>query len=698
MNRISYVVAFLCLGISAYAQDLAGDTTLNRTIDEVEVIGKYTSGISGGPLRTLQVERQLSAVSVTAAEAIRQLPSIVTDIEGGVTFRGSNKSGLFINGIPYGLMEEYSGDVLIQLPALFFNKVGLQVYPDITWVPDGDAGVLNLSSSAFPSSERVSPLSLSLGAGWHERYNAGAVLNLNPGRFHINAKYNYRKEFRSRTFSKTTTTKQNTTMMNNNADARPDVHLAELRLGYDISESDQIGVSGLFYVMDYSRYGRINNQVFNLQGDRMKYVIRNRYNDQYQSAWSADTYWKHQFQQGSYLSALFHYNNFKYDEDNDYKNENPNNQQIIAEDNQFINHDKHNYFWKLNYVYPFGENYSFQAGYIGRLTNESHRNEVNVKQNGEWSPTFAKNYDYSFQRYLNLLFLSFGKKTTSWNAEVGLQAEFTNRKINETLPSATNLQETKAHWFHVYPRALVAYTFHPRHTLQLTYQQRVIRPLGSELSSFIDNTDITHVIVGNPSLHDEYIHTLELNWQWVLSNIRMTPAIYYRNRQNRIVEIATQLEEETLWQKCNSGTSQTFGADLSLRWQPLRLLDLGFAGDIFRDEIDGRTIGYDIRKSLWCWDVKGNVSIHITPSTELQVDGFYISDQLTVQGKIKSHYTVNVGLSQYFAKRKWCAQISVNNLFDSLEETTLIDSDQLQLTQKRNRDPRVAWLTLTYTL
>lgn len=101
MNRISYVVTFLCLGISAYAQDLVGDTTLNRTIDEVEVIGKYASGISGGSLRTLQVERQLSAVSVTAAEAIRQLPSIVTDIEGGVTFRGSNKSGLFINGLKF---------------------------------------------------------------------------------------------------------------------------------------------------------------------------------------------------------------------------------------------------------------------------------------------------------------------------------------------------------------------------------------------------------------------------------------------------------------------------------------------------------------------------------------------------------------------------------------------------------------------
>lgn len=694
MKKILYIVAALCLSLEIWAQEV--DSTLNRTIEEVEVIGKFTSGITGSSVKTLQIERQLSSASVTAAEAIRQLPSVVTDIEGGITFRGSSQSGLFINGIPYGLLEEYSGDVLIQLPALFFNKVGLLTYPDISMVPDGDAGVLNLSSSSYK--EIQSPLTLSVGAGWHERYNAGAVLNLNPGKFHITAKYNYRKEFRSRTFSKTTTTAQNTTSMNNNADARPDVHLADLRLAYDVSDKDQIGISGLFYAMDYNRYGRIDNQVFNPKGNLMKHVIRNRYNDQYQSAWSADAFWNHQFQQGSSLTALFNYNNFKYDEDNDYKNENPDNQQIIAEDNQFINHDKHNYFWKVNYAHPLGEGYFLQAGYIGRLTNESHRNEVNAKQNGVWQPTLAKNYDYSFQRYLNLLFLSFEKKTEHWNAEVGLQAEFMNRTMNETLPSATNLQETKAHWFHVYPRALVAYTFHPRHTLQLTYQQRVIRPLGSELSSFIDNTDITHVIVGNPSLHDEYIHTLELNWQWVLSNFRMTPAIYYRNRQNRIVEIATQLEEETLWQKCNSGTSQTFGADLSLRWQPARFLDVGLAGDVFRDEIDGRTIGYDINKSLWCWDVKGNLSIYITPSTEFQIDGFYISDQLTIQGKIKNHYTVNAGLSQYFANRKWCAQISVNNLFDSLEETTLIDSDQLQLTQKRNRDPRVAWLTLTYTL
>ena len=71
---------------------------------------------------------------------------------------------------------------------------------------------------------------------------------------------------------------------------------------------------------------------------------------------------------------------------------------------------------------------------------------------------------------------------------------------------------------------------------------------------------------------------------------------------------------------------------------------------------------------------------------------------VTPQGKIKGRYSVNAGLSQYFLNRKLCANLSINNIFDSLEETTIIDAPNLEMTQKRNRDARVAWLTLTYSL
>ena len=246
--------AIACLSLSVFAQ-VPVDKTVS--LQSVEIQGKRFGGLTGGEVKRLQVDSNLSGLTGTTADVFRLLPSVVTDIEGGITFRGSNNPGLLINGVPYGLLEEYSGDMLIQLPALFFDRVSMTSTPSIGLVPDGDAGILNLSSAVYTATD--SPLVLTLGAGFQERYNAGAILNLHPGKFHIVGKYNYRREFRKRTFSKSTTNKGGTTVMNNNASARPDVHLADLSVGYDLTANDLITVYGLYNLMDYSRYGKIHN-------------------------------------------------------------------------------------------------------------------------------------------------------------------------------------------------------------------------------------------------------------------------------------------------------------------------------------------------------------------------------------------------------------------------------------------------------
>lgn len=290
MRQILLLPLAALLAMPVFSQTPA-DTTL--TIQNIEIQGTRFAGLSErGGMKILRVDNNLSSVTNTAADAFRQLPSVLTDMEGAVTYRGSGNVGMFINGVPYGLLEEYSGDVLIQLPALFFNQISLGSFPPINAVPDGDAGILNLVPRMYGTGD--SPLYVTLGAGWNERYNAGAVLNLHPGKFHINAKYNYRREYRERSFSKSTATAKNRTEMNNNATARPDVHVADMKVDYDLSAKDRITVHGLYHLMDYSRYGRINNRVFNPKGEQMKYVIRNRYNDQRQEAYAAEAYWNHE--------------------------------------------------------------------------------------------------------------------------------------------------------------------------------------------------------------------------------------------------------------------------------------------------------------------------------------------------------------------------------------------------------------------
>ena len=137
------------VALFSHALSSQNPVDMNLLLQNVEIQGKRFSGLNGGEVKRLQVDKNLSSVTGTVSEAFRQMPSLVTDIEGGVTYRGSSKAGMLINGIPYGLLEEYSGDVLIQLPALFFNRISMSALPDILLVPDGDAGVLNLSSATI---------------------------------------------------------------------------------------------------------------------------------------------------------------------------------------------------------------------------------------------------------------------------------------------------------------------------------------------------------------------------------------------------------------------------------------------------------------------------------------------------------------------------------------------------------------------
>lgn len=660
------------------------------TLPAVEVNEKHLSRFSAGEIKKLQVDKDLTSVTGTAAEAFRQLPSLVADIEGNLLFRGSPKSSVLINGIPYGMMEENSGDVLIQLPALFFNSLSLSSVPGTEYIPDGSGSVLSLSSSAQPE---TSPLQLNLGAGWHERYNAGMQLHLRPGKFQVTARYNYRREFRDRTFRKTTTTTAGTKTMDNSASARPDVHIADLSVAYDLSPKDILSVYGLYHLMDYSRYGGIH--VTNeLSSGKVNKMLRHRYNDQRQEAYAAEARWSHLFSSPQeQLDVTFNYNNFAYDEDNHFENENPKGD-IVKQDNSFINQDKHQYYLSADYRKTFAPELFFKGGYIGRLVDDQYTATAEDLKQGAWTPNPASSTDFSFHRVTNLLYASLHARIKRFNLEAGLQAEHTWQEAKNKAQGRL----TDDSYFRLYPQARLSYHDHAGGTWLLSYTQRIDRPTSKELNPFIDRSNDIQVVQGNPELKPEMLHLVELSYTYAGDYFRLVPAAYCRYRTDRIMDVAQTNGADVIWHKENVGNSQAAGVELAAYWYPARFLTVGASGNIFWDQINGKLIGYETDKSMSCWDVKGDIKFSLTPTTELQIDGFYVSDQLTTQGKIKSHYAVNAGASQYLMHRKLRINLSVNNLFDSLKEVTVIDTPGLQLHQERNRDARVAWLSLNYML
>lgn len=667
----------------------AVDSTI--ALQNIEVKGKYLSEMSGGFTKRLKVDNNLSSITGTTADALQQIPSFVTDIEGNTLFRGSSKSAVLINGIPYGIMEENSGDVLIQLPAFFFNNVELSSAPGIESIPDGSGSILSLLSGASTNS----PLLIHIGAGLHERYNAGAIVNLRPHKFNITAKYNYRKEYRERSFNKTQTTATGTQLMNNNATARPDVHVADLTTDYQISKHDKISVYGLYHLMNYSRYGGINNTVLNTAGQTTKKVIRHRYNNQEQEAYSAEARWQHTFSLPSdALEVVFNYNNFAYNEDNLFKNENLLAGKMGPEDNLFINQDKHQYYVSAGYRKALTPTLLFKGGYTGRFNEDNYLNAANDFQNNSWVPNVTKSNDFFFKRHINMLYASVEKEYHDFKTIIGVQGE---QSWQETMLAKDGPLSSQTR-YKIYPQIKLSYENRQLGNFMLSYVQRTDRPLSKDLNPFTDASDNTNITQGNPFLKPELVHLLEFSYVYTNPVFRLAPNLYYRQRSNRIMDLAVEKENMLIWKKENIGNASTVGMEVAAYWFPLSIFSAKLSGNVYRDEIDGRIIGYNRTKSMICWDVKGEIKVNITPNTELQIDGFYLSDQLTPQGKIKNRYSVNTGAAQYFMHRKLRANLSINNIFDSLGETTIIDTPALQLNQVRNRDAQVTWLTLTYLL
>lgn len=672
------------------------------SLENIEVQGRRTDRLTGSEVKRLQVEKNLSAVTGTAAEVFRQLPAIITDIEGGILYRGSENPGMFLNGVPYGLLEENSGDMFIQLPAYFFNRISASSFPPIEWMPEGDAGMINMASS-FPADD-YSPVMISLGGGLQERYNAGTIVNLNPGKFQITGKYNYRHEYRKRSFSKTTTNASGTTVMNNNADARPNIHLADLSINYELSSRDLLSAYGLFYKMDYDRYGKIRNNKL-VDGALKPIMFRHRYNDQHQKAYAGEARWEHRFRNpGEMLEVVFNYNNFGYNEGNEYQNEKPETSSIVAEENYYANQTKNNYYVSIMYNRPFIRGWLLKAGHVSLFKSQHYLAEGNKLVNGNWNEDFQKQDVYTFDRRIQFHYFQLTKKWHNFMAELGVQGELNRQKIKSQY-YLTGSQEfiplnKKTSRIHIYPRLSLTYKGNRGDELSFKYVQRAVRPTGNEMNPYIDRSDITYIKQGNPYLKDEKIHAFELSYQYAYGPLRIVPAVYYRNKKNRIMDIATTVSgtSETIWRKNNVGHSQSYGLEIVANYVPFKFLSVNFSGNMYSDEIDGRTIGYDKKKKMLCADLKGNVNFQIAPDTEFQLDAFYVSDQLTPQGKIKHRSSINAGLSQYFMKRKLKANASINNIFDGLKETTIVNTEGLQLTQVRNRDARVAWLNISYFL
>jgi hypothetical protein len=157
-NKLKYGTYFLKISFIGFNTSEVADIVLNSSISmikmpdielsasaeqltEVEITSNSAVLEYQIDKKVLNVGKQITAASGTAADVLQNVPSVQVDITGEVTLRGSSGFMVFIDGRPSVLG---GSDALNQIPASTIDKIEIITNPSAKYDPDGTSGIINV--------------------------------------------------------------------------------------------------------------------------------------------------------------------------------------------------------------------------------------------------------------------------------------------------------------------------------------------------------------------------------------------------------------------------------------------------------------------------------------------------------------------------------------------------------------------------
>jgi hypothetical protein len=140
------------------------------------------------------------------------------------------------------------------------------------------------------------------------------------------------------------------------------------------------------------------------------------------------------------------------------------------------------------------------------------------------------------------------------------------------------------------------------------------------------------------------------------------------------------------------------GAELMFNFQPGKWVNLNVSGNLYQYKLVGTVSDSDVTNSSTNYDARGNVNFRITPTTRLQVQGFYQGPSVTAQGKREDFLMTSAALKQDFFKEKLSATIQIQDIFGTASSSFTNVGDNFYDSINMKRESQVVMLTLSFRI
>lgn len=637
MKRLILYLSVILCGQFLAAQT-PGDTLREGKLKEVTVAGQRRQVVYRLDRKRIDARQALTAAGGTAADVLQTVPSVQTDADGELSFRGSREFLVYIDGKPSPLTGTAA---LRQIPAATIQDIELLTTPGARYRAEGDVGIIHITTRKGQTeglSGMLNASATTLG-GW----SGNGRMDWQRGRNRLWAnmqanRYRGVSDFRQ---EKTTIVDdyQTTSLSDGERFRTERAYIGTLGWQYAVEDRHLLSVDiqsgqtrnrrggdmdyheertlplGLHTAGIYDSHDRymLEKELVQLsasylwrlneRGDQLSIQSRNRYD------WHSLEYTE---------SNMFEQTGARYEGTRGYE-----------EEHHWDCDEQIDYKWQYR---PTG---TFEAGY--QYVTYSEIGDYNIKywdrpaQAFEWQDDLHAPFDY--HRQVHSLYATASDHFGHLAVDAGLRMD----RLRDKMTIAVVGADRDRRRVELYPSAHAAYDT-PRGTFGVAYARRTNRPGIWKMEPYITYEDYYTKKIGNPDIRPEYIHSLELNYhKGFEGGHSLHAAAYQRWRTDVVDEIRVAYEPGvTLDSIINAGDQIDRGAELSIVVKPVKRWTATVNADVhnyrFTSHYEGCTSAHG-----WTYAVGCINQVAATPTTSLQFDGHVVGPQRLTQGRERAY-------------------------------------------------------------
>jgi len=653
-------------------------------LNEVEVKSEKSLFEKRIDKKVYNIEQMPGVQGGTAADVMKNIPSVNTDDQGKINVRNNSNLQILIDGRPSNLLE----NGLNNLPSSAIEKVEVITNPSAKYDPDGTSGIVNIILKK--NRTKGTSGNVTVGYGTLQRYNSNLNLGYYTGKLNVfgNIAQRYEDEQVKVTTERLYYNSNNVIMFQNSRNVGNNIARSyNLRFGADyyMTKSSSISLSNSFSYNNFTSWEKQDYYTHNpfeiaaydhIATCELRKNFSNDLNVNFNKKFKNE---------GQSLVAEFSMSNNKRDSKQTIDNYLTN---YISDENSFANdsilyHENRNtYVSSLDYTQTI-KSIMFETG-----LKFTQRNIINEQPN-----TIDGFNAINYSDNTNAAYIIAGKKWDKFSSKIGLRYENFNRKF--TLQSSDKSYNKTINDF--FPTLALNYERKKGENISFNYSRRINRPNMFSLNPANDRSNQFSVRRGNPDLLPEYIHAFELGYNTYIKSFSVNTNLYYTRTTQAFTRFAGVDENGAITITfANIGLQNQYGIEFIGNGNLTKTTSVTFSANVGRREIRGNSLTQSFRRENFNFNTRVNISQKITSKIDAQIGAFYAAPFVTPQGELLSRNNIDISVRNRVLKNKGTITLGMNDILLGSIFRVRNSEANFSNTVRRVRASRFATLSFNY--